>query len=168
MKLGGWVANQRINRDAKSAERKQRLDAIGFVWGPYESAWEEGFAALKVFKAREGHCRVPTAHKEGAFKLGSWVGRQRGNRDATPAEHGQRLDSIGFVWDLYKSDWEDGFGALTAFKIREGHCRVSDKHVEGTFRLGSWVRNQRVRRETIPTERKQRLVAIGFVWRVKQ
>ena len=56
-----------------SAERKQRLDAIGFVWDPLESAWEEGFAALTTFKAREGHCRVPERHVEGTFKLGRWV-----------------------------------------------------------------------------------------------
>ena len=53
-----------------SAERKQRLDAIGFVWDPLESAWEEGFAALTTFKAREGHCRVPQRHIEGSISLG--------------------------------------------------------------------------------------------------
>ena len=55
------------------AERRQRLDAIGFVWDALESRWEEGFAALKTFKAREGHCLVPADHVEGTFKLGQWV-----------------------------------------------------------------------------------------------
>jgi len=36
---------------------------------PHEIAWEKGFAALKHFKAREGHCRVPRGHQEGSFKL---------------------------------------------------------------------------------------------------
>ena len=53
------------------ADRKQRLDTIGFVWDPLESAWKEGFAALTAFKAREGHCRVPARHLEGKFKLGT-------------------------------------------------------------------------------------------------
>ena len=56
-----------------SAERKQRLDAIGFVWDALESAWEEGFTALTTFKARESHCRVPEGHFEGTFKLGHWI-----------------------------------------------------------------------------------------------
>ena len=58
-------------KDIMSTERRQRLDAIGFVWDPLESAWEEGFAALTTFKAREGHCDVPALHIEGTFKLGS-------------------------------------------------------------------------------------------------
>ena len=53
------------------------LDEIGFVWDTLESAWEEGFAALTKFKAREGHCRVPAGYVEGTFKLGQWVGVQR-------------------------------------------------------------------------------------------
>ena len=59
------------------AERRQRLDAIGFVWDPLERRWEEGFAALSTFKAREGHCHVPSNHVEGTFRLGQWVGVQR-------------------------------------------------------------------------------------------
>jgi predicted helicase len=64
-RLGGWVNKQRTKRDAMAVERRQRLDAIGFVWDPQTASWEEGFAALKNFKAREGHCRV------GTFKLAS-------------------------------------------------------------------------------------------------
>jgi hypothetical protein len=44
---------------------------------PLELAWEKGFAALKKFKAREKHCRVPRGHREGAFNLGTWVVNQR-------------------------------------------------------------------------------------------
>ena len=36
-----------------SANRKRRLDAIGFVWDCYEGPWEKAIAALKKFKARK-------------------------------------------------------------------------------------------------------------------
>ena len=62
-------------KDTMSAERRQRLDAIGFVWDPHESAWEEGFAALTTFKAREGHCRVPDVTSKERSSLEQWVGR---------------------------------------------------------------------------------------------
>jgi hypothetical protein len=71
---------------------------------------------------------------------------------------------IQFIWDARESLWEEGFAALTAFKIREGHCLVPTQHVEGTFKLGAWVGEQRQHRDTMPAERKQRLNAIGFVW----
>jgi hypothetical protein len=32
------------------------------------------------------------------------------------------------------------------------------------FALGNWVKNQRSKRDTLSTDRKQRLEAIGFVW----
>ena len=34
---------------------------------------EEGFGALKTFKAREGHCYVPAVHVEGDVNPGHWV-----------------------------------------------------------------------------------------------
>ncbi|HAH64505.1 MAG TPA: hypothetical protein DCL72_03290, partial [Rhizobiales bacterium] len=56
------------------ASRWDRKSAyIGFIWDDKEHAWEQGFAALIKFKAREGHCRVPTSHIEGKYKLGQWV-----------------------------------------------------------------------------------------------
>ena len=166
-KLGGWVSNQRTNREAMPTERRQLLDTIEFVWDSLESAWEDGFAALTTFKAREGHCLVPHLHVEGTFKLGKWVSRQRLRRDRMPAERRRQLDAVGFVWDSLESAWEEGFAALTTFKAREGHCLVPKQHVEGTFKLGGWVSKQRGNRDGMPTERKQRLDAIGFVWRAK-
>src|SRR5262249_17075832 len=95
--LGVWVITQRVNRATMSAERRKRLDDIGFVWKAIESAWEKGFAALTTFKAREGHCKVPRNHIEGTFKLGEWVITQRVNGATMSAERRKRLDDIGFV-----------------------------------------------------------------------
>ena len=136
-KLGHWVNSQRSNKDNVSAERRKRLDDIGFVWDVLDSSWEEGFATLTMFNAREGHCRVPQGHVEGTFKLGHWVTGQR-SKDTMPAERRKRLDDIGFVWVPLATRWEEGFAALTMFNAREGHCRVPQGHVEGTFKLGQW------------------------------
>jgi Helicase associated domain/Helicase conserved C-terminal domain len=167
-KLGTWVGNQRTKRNLMSAEHRQRLDAIGFVWNPYERAWDEGFAALKTFQAREGHCLVPALHVEGTFKLGTWVGNQRADRDKMSSERAQRLDAIGFVWDPREGAWEEGFAVLKNFQAREGNCLVPALHVEGRYRLGQWVNVQRNIKETMPPERKRRLDAIGFVWDARE
>jgi Helicase associated domain len=166
-KLGGWVRGQIRVRDSMSAERKQRLDAIEFVWAQLESAWEDGFTALTKFKDRKGHCRVPQGHIEGSFRLGNWITQQRTKRDKMSAERKQRLDDIGFVWNPHESAWETGCEALKTFQSREGHCRVPAKHVEGKFRLGKWVLVQRTNKDTLSTERRQRLDEIGFTWRVQ-
>ena len=167
LKLGNWVNTQR--QATPSRERKKRLDDIGFVWRPEDSSWEEAFTALSRFKAREGHCRVPKSHMEGELKvnLGTWVIRQRKFVEALSVERKKRLDDIGFVWilrgTLRDSWWEEAFAALSAFKSREGHCRVPAGHMEGGLKLGIWVGNQR-HQATPSAERKKRLDDIGFVW----
>ena len=83
VKLGQWVSEQRKQRDTMPAKRRQRLDEIGLVWDAPEHQWEEGFAALNKFKAREGHCRVPARYVEGTYGLGIWVAQQRENSGST-------------------------------------------------------------------------------------
>ena len=166
--LGIWVINQRNRRDALSTERKRRLEAIGFVWRIRAGdPWEGGIAALKQFRAREGHCNVPSAHEEGSFKLGGWVGRQRRKKSAMPLARRRQLDAVGFVWKPVRSGWESGFAALRRFKAREKHCRVPRGHREGDINLGTWVVNQRNRRDTLTAQRRRQLEAIGFVWRIR-
>ena len=57
-KLGQWVSVQRYRVYHVPAERRRRLDAIGFVWDFKDYRWEQGFAVLLKFKRREGHCRA--------------------------------------------------------------------------------------------------------------
>ena len=83
-----------------AAERRQRLDEIGFVWDVHTQQWEEGFAALIVYKNREDDCLVPAKHEEGDFKLGIWVTGQRSKKETLTPERRQRLDDIGFVWNI--------------------------------------------------------------------
>ena len=40
------------------------------------------------------------------------------------------------IADRIGSSWDEWFGWLMRFKAREGHCRVPQAHVEGTFNLG--------------------------------
>jgi hypothetical protein len=164
-KLGQWVANQRRKKETMPVEHRQMLDALGFDWDRFATYWEEGFVALQKFHAREGHCRVLGIHREGTHGLGAWVNQQRRQRDGMSAERRQRLEALGFEWDLLKSAWESGYTALQKFHAREHHCRVPVIHVEGTHGLGQWVSTQRKQRDNMSVERRQRLDALGFVWR---
>jgi Helicase associated domain/Helicase conserved C-terminal domain len=150
-RLGQWVGVQRRSKDTMSDERRQRLDALGFVWDAREANWEEGFSYLKSYRDRKGHCQVPLSHNENGFRLGSWVDRQRQSKDTMLTERRRRLNDLGFVWDALKAE-------------REGNCRVSNNYKENGFRLGKWMAVQRVNKDKISLERRQRLDEIGFVW----
>jgi hypothetical protein len=165
--LGTWVINQRNRKADLSVERRRRLDAIGFVWTVPKDTWETGLAALKQFKSREGHCCVPGEYEEGVFKLGRWVHRQRSKRTTMSPERKKSLDAVGFVWGPHETAWENNFAALKKFASREGHCLVPRGHNEAGLNIGAWVTNQRNRKGNLSLERRRRLDAIGFVWRLR-
>ena len=130
--------------------------------------WERGFAALMIFRKREGHCCPSRYHIEGKFKLGPWVTTQRYYKGNLSAKRKRRLNAIGFVWNWRDYVWDRGFRALLKFKRREGHCRVPASHSEENYKLGDWVSTQRrykkIYRKEMSAERKARLNKIGFVW----
>jgi hypothetical protein len=97
--LGQWVSNRRHSQTLSEA-RRQQLDKLGFVWGPYEANWEEGLGHLITYKEREGHCRVPKDHNENGFSLGHWVGNRRSEEGSMPAERRRQLDALGFIWKV--------------------------------------------------------------------
>jgi hypothetical protein len=78
----------------------------------------------------------------------------------------RRLNELGFVWDFLTTQWEAGYNALVKFKNREGHCRVSQYHIEDGIGLGAWIIGQRHRRNKadLTEDRLRRLGELGFVW----
>src|SRR5262245_40542800 len=161
--LGGWVSAQRSNADTLSAPRRQQLDELGFIWDPFETDWAEGLRYLTIYKQREGHCRVPDKHMENGFRLGKWVGAQRGNADTLSAPRRQQLDELGFVWDPLETAWAEGRRHLTNYKELECHCRVPLKHIENCFHLVQWVVTRR-HSQTLSAPRPYHLDELGFVW----
>ena len=163
-RLGSWVNSQRTKRGELSDDKIQILNNLGFIWDAREYDWKLVFENLINFRAREGHCRVPDKFIEQDFRLGQWVGVQRRTKDTMPPERKQRLEDMGFVWDPYAEQWEEGFSKLLQFKAAEGHCRVPLSFKVDGFNLGAWIRRQRAAIDSLPRERKQRLDDIGFVW----
>jgi len=106
--LGLWVHTQRVRKNTLTPDRIKRLDALGFVWDALEAAWDEGYAHLVAYHAREGNCLVPARYKDpnDGYTLGSWVRRQRTDKKEGTLEAPdriQRLDALGFVWEVRKS-----------------------------------------------------------------
>ncbi len=109
-RLGTWVSKQRQDRARSrlSDEKIQRLVELGFDWDPTTTLFEKGFVALKQYKEQFGDCLVPDSYTINGVKLGMWVRTKRAS-----AKQGKlsvnvvdRLNSIGFVWELTVSDWD--------------------------------------------------------------
>ena len=162
--LGTWVMTQRADKDKLSTEQIERLNQLGFSWDPRDEVWETMFGALEKFKQREGHARPAKEYQEDGKKLGSWVSRQRLKKDTLSAEQIERLNKLGFSWDLRGQDWETHFAVLEKFKQRVGHCRVPNQQRVDGVGLGSWVMRQRAEKNRLSYEQIERLNQLGFSW----
>mmetsp|Transcript_35323 Transcript_35323/g.85675 ORF Transcript_35323/g.85675 Transcript_35323/m.85675 type:complete len:423 (-) Transcript_35323:753-2021(-) len=69
--LGRWVHRQRVlfRKGKLNEDRKQQLEAIGFVWNPLDEQWDDWIDQLLAFKEEQGHCLVPRSFPG----LGMWV-----------------------------------------------------------------------------------------------
>jgi len=83
-RLAHWVKRQRCQHKIRKAggystlsdERKKMLDDLGFCWDSHRGAWEERFSHLREFKAKHGHCHVPSTYPPNQ-SLAIWVKCQR-------------------------------------------------------------------------------------------
>ena len=148
-----------------------------------EEKWNARFHELEAYKAKHGHCNVPT--KSG--KLGYWVNTQRtqyrlskeGKYSFMTDERVHKLESIGFRWSLNFGDvtcrdktlenmWDTRFHELEAYKAKHGHCNVP----KSSGKLGTWVKHQRRnyrflnkgKYSSMTNKRVQKLESIGFQW----
>jgi superfamily II DNA or RNA helicase len=165
-KLGKWVDGQRRKQSELSDVRRRRLRKLGFVWDPYNGQWEDGFSALKQYKKMKGDCLVPVKYiSENGYGLGRWVNRQRCNQSELSEDRIQRLEKLGFVWNVMSEQWEAGFRALKKYKQAMGDCLVPTAHVtKDGYRLGQWVGVQRVSQAKLSKDRRSRLDELRFVW----
>ena len=124
--------------------------------------WDHWYGLLERFHNREGHCRVVRGHQEGGVKLGGWVTKQRSRKDGLTPDQLERLDALGFSWDVHSEQWEENFAALQKFHEREGHSRVKYVHKEDGENLGKWVNKQRSRKDGLTPDQIERLNSIGF------
>jgi superfamily II DNA or RNA helicase len=162
IKLGSWVSRQRQVKSTLTESQLKKLNEINFNWDPLNEKWESSFQELVNFKKRVGHCLVKAKHVENGIKLGQWIGVQRQNKNNLSTDKLERLNQLGFSWDPFAEKWEQGFIQLSAFKLKEGHCRVPSIYIFDGYPLGRWATAQKEKKSSLDKERYEKLKKIGF------
>ncbi len=172
LRLGNWCNVRRAERKAGrlSTERIAMLDALGFVWGPFQDDFERGLAELAAYVEVKGDARVPAGHvSPDAFNLGRWCSHRREERKKGRLSDDRiaALDAMGFVWNPFARSFDRGLAELAAYVEANGDARVPQGHsTPSGFNLGTWCLNRRRDRKTgrLDAERIAALDALGFVW----
>jgi hypothetical protein len=174
-KIGFWLMVQKIHRKTGmiSNERRHLLESLGVKWKFQVSTWDFNFLLLLQFRDREGHVRIPVRHVEDGQRLGVWVRMHRDHRNSGTLcpEKERRLNEIGFIWKAHDGKYDTMCRALAQFKEREGHCGVSETHIEHLdggvkLKLGTWLVNQRLYRARgiLDAKKMERLDRMGIQW----
>ncbi|KAL3762831.1 hypothetical protein ACHAWU_000978 [Discostella pseudostelligera] len=154
---------EKDNCDAKDAvtdERIEKLNSIGFVWNLFDHTWNTRYEELKEYVDQHGNALVPWNYAENE-KLGSWVGLQRRNYKARQQEENKsggdvsrcevilseerknKLDAVGFVWDVYEAQWFERLEELKGYRRMYLNTLVP-KYCPMYPLLGRWVDKQRL------------------------
>ena len=187
IKLGAWIARQRITVSRES-ERGKLLSQIGMRFFNKKStlSWEEMYEYACIYYEHHGNLEVFQKFKtnngfeydeEGKIKLGAWIARQR-ITVSRESERGKLLSQIGMRFFNKKStlSWEEMYEYACIYYEHHGNLEVFQKFKtnngfeydeEGIVNLGTWIVYQRktVSRES---ERGKLLSQIGMRFESKK
>jgi hypothetical protein len=151
LNLGRRAAAIRCGKQYATDDKKEWLDAMGFVWDTDAQRWKLLKTALVMYREMYGDINVtqkyvvpscePWPEETWGTKLGLQVTNMRNKgfivgREENPwlDKHGRPtrrewLDKEGFVWDERKQRWGLLQRALTVYKKMNGDLNVSQKFV---------------------------------------
>ena len=148
-RLGQWVWVQRglARRGRLSAERIERLSALGFAWQGRRARSERLVRAVEDYSARNGFAAT-TALLGRALELDDQpvasALRSARRRGHLPTDLEERLRQAGFSFDIAQARLAHGLTRLDAFRAQYPNRPVPARYRSpGGFRLGEWVRRMR-------------------------
>jgi len=104
--LATWVQSQRTNynKGKLTQERISQLESTpGWSWNPFETLWEDSFAALERYASKTGSANPPRTFVDDGIKLGIWAGsqRQKFRKNELAKEQINRLEALPeWSWHL--------------------------------------------------------------------
>lgn len=175
-RLGGWIVDQRNNKNLTERRRKL-LDDIGMIWSK-SNPWEMRYALAKAYYEENGNLNVPTKYVANGVWLNKWLNEQRqiqlgkrGQKQLTP-EQIEKLNDIGMCWESRTElknqvAWDKRYEQAKLYFETYGNLLVPVDYT-GTDgkRLNPWVIVQRryYAEKKLTKEQIDQLSAIGMVW----
>ncbi|MFJ7912648.1 Helicase associated domain protein [Kitasatospora sp. NPDC096204] len=190
--IGTWLSELRAAAQvpagepgALAPERRRALEEIDPFWCPaWPITWQRTYATARMWwldtDGLVDWTSLPLDTVYEGEQLGRWVQAQRAGWPGLEEDQRDLLTAIGIEEDQElaaaraaaaakpRTSRADRFGAglaaLAAFVEREGHAKVPRTHKENGVSLGTWLNNQRARRDKLTVEQLGQLEALGVGW----
>lgn len=164
--LGIWVNKQRCekvmyeenagHKTNLTPQKLHELEKVGFIWAKRKGdvIWNQRYTELVEFYNKHGHSDLPCKYKPNPT-LGRWVTSQRSmyKRGILPMDYVEKLDEIGFTWDMYAKGNEENESSAHGER-NEGTDFESSKPV--TFGGSSSVVSNSDQEKKSPTLKRKR------------
>lgn len=169
--LGRWLATQRTRAETLTDQRATALAALDRWWNPpWPITWQRAYHT-----ARQNRAAGKTA-----VEAESWLESQRARSDRLHPEQKSLLKALGLLelpdtsaslatesrLPARERAFQRGLAAARAFRAREGHLNVPQRHIEkiegDPVRLGQWLSNLRRRRSGLSPQRQAALAELGL------
>ena len=185
--LGRWLLTQRKVRAGEKygvlgAERIQKLDRIGMVWGSYRDlSWEKYYKEARKYFEEHGNLNTNVNDvTDSGIRLGAWICQLRTYRKSgiqkkyLTEERIRALSGIGMIWDVPDYLWEENFMECLQYYREHGNLDIPNAYISPKgLKIGGWIRRQRLLRRgktsgaKLTQEQIARLDGIGMVWKTK-
>lgn len=171
--LGSWINTQRkvyANKTAGSltADKIEKLDAIGMIWNVSDNSWKEAVEELKAYYSKYGNLDIKKKYiSPSGFKLGNWINNIRfkvkkyGIDQVLTKEQQIQLENLGMIWNKNKEKWDEYYKAASLYYQENGNLDVMTKYVtDDGIPLGRWLYN--ISKTSLSDEQMDKLRAIGY------
>lgn len=185
--LGRWLLTQRKVRAGEKygvlgADRIQKLDRIGMVWGSYRDlSWEKYYKEARKYFEEHGNLNTNVNDvTDSGIRLGAWICQLRTYRKSgiqknyLTEDRIQALNGIGMIWDVPDYLWEENFMECLQYYREHGNLDIPNAYISPKgLKIGGWIRRQRLLRRgktsgaRLTQEQITRLDGIGMVWKTK-
>jgi superfamily II DNA or RNA helicase len=159
VKIGRWLEALKRQKEKLSEKQIAWLEQLpGWTWSGREDVWFEQLNLLREYHSQFGTTRVPQGKMFNEFPLGTWVARQRKQREVLDEGRKRVLEDLAdWSWDPQEDDWNAKFQAFAKhpeinFNSREGR----ELRIDG-LSIGSWYRTQRMNWKKLPADKQERL-----------
>ncbi|MFE9413879.1 Helicase associated domain protein [Streptomyces sp. NPDC006704] len=170
--LGRWLATQRTRAETLTDQRAAALTALDRWWNPpWPVIWQRAYHAARHSLVDHGtasqaqawleaqHARFDRLQPEQRGLLGELGSIELPDAPAAVPAEGNRLPAR-------ERAFQRGLAAARAFREREGHLDVPQRHIEEVegdpVRLGQWLSNLRRRRTGLSPNRQEALAELGL------